>query len=255
MKETLYTIPLTDALNAEDECPFCFIERNLEQDAIRFILGESYMESDVREETDRQGFCRSHMKMMYEYGNYLGSAWILSTRMKKLNSRFDQLLKDYQPAKSPLFGKLARKKTDEEHSSSPIAAWVREEEQSCYFCNRVKTTYVRYLDTFFYLLKKDPDFLQAVKDSKGFCLHHFGDLMDAFETKLSVKEKEVLAPVFLQLMQENLSRIQEDICWFIEKYDYRNKDADWKNSKDAVPRTMQKMAGGYPADPPFAKTR
>ena len=48
-----------------------------------------------------------------------------------------------------------------------------------------------------------------------------------------------------------LARIQEDIDWFVEKYDYRNKDANWKNSKDAVPRTMQKITGGYPADPVF----
>lgn len=53
------------------------------------------------------------------------------------------------------------------------------------------------------------------------------------------------------LMERELARIQEDIDWFVEKYDYRNKDADWKNSKDAVPRTMQKITGGYPADPVF----
>ena len=52
-------------------------------------------------------------------------------------------------------------------------------------------------------------------------------------------------------MERELARIQEDIDWFVEKYDYRNKDADWKNSKDAVPRTMQKITGGYPADPVF----
>ena len=31
MKEKLYTIPLMDAFKAEDECPFCFVERQLEQ--------------------------------------------------------------------------------------------------------------------------------------------------------------------------------------------------------------------------------
>lgn len=31
MKEQLYTIPLNDAINAADECPFCFIERDVEQ--------------------------------------------------------------------------------------------------------------------------------------------------------------------------------------------------------------------------------
>ena len=33
------------------------------------------------------------------------------------------------------------------------------------------------------------------------------------------------------------------------KYDYKNKDKDWKNSKDAVQRAMQKQKGGYPAEP------
>ena len=39
MKEKIYTIPLMDAFKADDECPFCFIERNLEQHAIDFVLG------------------------------------------------------------------------------------------------------------------------------------------------------------------------------------------------------------------------
>ena len=54
MKEKLYTIPLNDAVNENDECPFCFIERKLEQDMINFVLGSSssYMESDIREQTE-----------------------------------------------------------------------------------------------------------------------------------------------------------------------------------------------------------
>ena len=39
MKEKLYTIPLNDAVNASDECPFCFIERELEQNSLDFVLG------------------------------------------------------------------------------------------------------------------------------------------------------------------------------------------------------------------------
>ena len=46
MKEKLYTIELHDALQAGDECPFCWLERKLEQSAIEFVLGSSYMESD-----------------------------------------------------------------------------------------------------------------------------------------------------------------------------------------------------------------
>ena len=76
MKEQLYTIPLNDAMNANDECPFCFVEREVEQDLLDFALGSgsSYMESDVREATDKAGFCRAHFKKMFDYGNTLGNA-------------------------------------------------------------------------------------------------------------------------------------------------------------------------------------
>ena len=39
MKEKIYTIPLNDAVNADAECPFCFIERVVEQDLLDFVLG------------------------------------------------------------------------------------------------------------------------------------------------------------------------------------------------------------------------
>ena len=85
MKEKLYTIPLNDAVNANDECPFCFIERKLEQDLMDFVLGSgsSYMESDIRSETDKAGFCRPHFKKMFDYGNTLGNAWILKTHYQE----------------------------------------------------------------------------------------------------------------------------------------------------------------------------
>ena len=40
----------------------------------------------------------------------------------------------------------------------------------------------------------------------------------------------------------------------LSKFDYENKDADWKNSKDALPRGMQKLKGGYPSDAVYKKS-
>ena len=54
----------------------------------------------------------------------------------------------------------------------------------------------------------------------------------------------------LPLMESNVKRVYEDVSWFSEKYDYQNKDADWKNSKDALQRGMQKIRGGAPSLPP-----
>ena len=86
MKEQLYTIPLNDAVNAQDECPFCFIHRSIEQDLLDFVLGSgsSYMEADIREQTDKTGFCRYHFQKMFDYGNTLGNAWILKTHYQRM---------------------------------------------------------------------------------------------------------------------------------------------------------------------------
>jgi len=35
------------------------------------------------------------------------------------------------------------------------------------------------------------------------------------------------------------------------KNDYRNASLPWENAMDAVPRGMQKLQGGHPADPVF----
>jgi len=50
-------------------------------------------------------------------------------------------------------------------------------------------------------------------------------------------------PSLLSLQLSNLKRIQEEVNWFTLKFDYRNNDAPWGNSKDAIPRSIQKLAG------------
>ena len=249
MKETLYTIPLTDAFNAADECPFCFIERNVEQDLLDFVLGSgsSYMESDIREATDKAGFCRSHFKKMFDYGNTLGNGWILKTHYEKMNLELKQQVKMFSPGKVSFLNKLTKADT----SGNAIQNWVKEKEASCYICNRFKDTYARYMDTFFFMYKKDNDMAQMLKNSKGLCLHHFGDVCEHADQQLNDKQKEAFYPLLFDLMIQNLERVGEDVSWLVEKFDYRNKDADWKTSKDAVQRGMQKLRGGYLADPPY----
>ena len=252
MKEQIYTIPLMDAFHADDECPFCFIERELEQHSIDFVLGSgaSYMEDDIRAQTDRMGFCPTHFHKLYEYGNRLGAGLIMSTHVKKKNQELTELIKNYTPGKSSLMGRLKKQQPGSERKTS-IGQWESAQQNACYVCDHMKDTYVRYLETFFELYRKNLEFVDLLKNSKGFCLHHFADLVEMAETVLSAKEKASFFAVIFPLMQKNMNRVQTDIEWFCDKFDYRNKDADWKDSKDALQRSMQKMGGGHPADPPY----
>ncbi len=250
MKEKLYTIPVNDAINANDECPFCNIERKVEQDLMDFVLGNasSYMESDVRDKTDKAGFCRMHFKKMYDYGNTLGNAWILKTHINKVRQDLNSAMEHYKPTSS---GSLFIKKKSDVNCENTVASFIQKQEESCFICNQFKEHYNRYLETFLHLYLNDDDFNKKVIEGKGFCLTHLGDLCEYAQIHLNDKQKATFFPPIFSLMQRNMERLYEDISWMIEKFDYRNKDADWKNSREAIQNCMQKLKGGYPADPVY----
>lgn len=249
MKEKLYEIPLNDAMDADDECPFCYLERKVEQELMDFVLGScaSYMESDTRDSTDKEGFCRTHQKKMFDYSNALGNGWILKTYYKKMIKEMKEEFKGFAPQKTSIKDRL----TGKAGSSNAIRDWVLTKEKTCYICDRFSKRYERFVATFFHLYKNDPAFRTKLNNSKGFCLHHFGDLCSGADQYLSDGERKEFYPILFQIMEQNMERVSEDVDWFIEKFDYINKDADWKQSKDAVQRGMQKIRGGYPADPVY----
>lgn len=248
MREQIDTIPVNDAFDAEDECPFCYLERKAEQSAIRSIVGNSasYMEPDSRDETDKTGFCPVHMKKLYDYGNALGNALILQTHYARLLKSFRAEMEDFQiPAKRSIFGSKL---------SDGKQLWEKMENQAeeCLICQRIEYHMNRYYATFFHMIK-DKEFRQKVEQSKGFCLRHFPKMMKLAEEKLPNSQQKWFYDTVFGIMEENLTRVKGDLDWFIAKFDYRNASADWKNSKDAVARAMQKLEGIYPADPPYKK--
>lgn len=247
MKEQIQTIPVNEAFDAGDECPFCYLERKAEQSAIRYVVGHgaSYMEPDVRGATDARGFCEGHLKKLHDYGNILGCALILQTHYAGLLEEFQQEAAQFQtPAKKPLLGK--RKPSAQE----PYWKRLQEKNCRCYLCEKNEYNMNRYYDTFFVLLK-EAEFRTKVEHCKGFCLKHFAKVLELAEEKLPGSQQAWFYPTVLTCMEDNLIRVKEDLDWFVGMFDYRMQGADWKNSRDAVPRTMQKLRGGYPADPTF----
>ena len=83
MKEKLYSIPVNDAFNSECECPICAMYKTLEDDAVDYTMGPSYMEDDTRAMTDELGFCDKHIRMVYHKDNRLGMAWVMKTHFDK----------------------------------------------------------------------------------------------------------------------------------------------------------------------------
>lgn len=248
MQEKLHTIPVNEAFEAGDECPFCYLERETEERAINYTIGPgaSYMEPEIRAITDEEGFCTGHMKKLFDYGNALGCSLILQTYFIGILQELEQQLQDYElPPKRSIF----RKKKVEE-PENVLDAWLKKKEESCFICKQIESNKQRYYETFFALLKEE-QFRSKVEGCKGFCLHHFRELLESAKMNLPNAQREWFYKTVFTLTEENLIRVKEDLDWFVAKNDYRNAGADWKNSRDALARTIQKLRGIYPADPPY----
>ncbi len=233
MKEQLYTIPVNDAFAVDCECPVCSMYDSLERDAIEFTMGPSYMEDDIRMETNKIGFCGHHVKQLYKHQNRLGLALILHTHMQRTNRDLEELLSSDKPAKKGLFSK----KTE---NVSPVTEYIENLNHSCYICNRIDRIFSRYLATIYHCYEHDEEFRRKFASSKGFCTKHFGMLYEGAPSALSGKRLPEFIQTLNQVYLTNMKRVTDDLEWFTDKFDYRNEDKPWKNSKDALPRSMNK---------------
>lgn len=248
MKEQIHTIPVNEGFDANDECPFCYMERQAEQSAIRYTAGPgaSYMEPETRAATDKAGFCREHMKKLYDYGNALGNALMLQTHLAGIIEELHYEAERFQmPEKKSLFS--AKKVQQEEEPY-----WKRLEERvdSCFICDKVSYNMARYYHTFFVLIR-DKEFRKKVENSKGFCLRHFAKLMESAREQLPNSQREWFYATVPAVMEANLIRVKEDLDWMVAKYDYRNDRKPWGNSRDALQRSMLKLESGHPEDRPY----
>ena len=231
MKEQLYTIPVNEVFESDCECPICKMKEQLERNAIEYTLGPSYMEDDNRAMTDEAGFCEKHIQALYSEKNRLGLALILSTHMQKISKDLSSLTDKAALSGSSLFKK---------RETSSLGSYVDKLSHRCFICDRINDTLDRYVDTVFHLYKKDPAFSDKIKNSKGFCTYHFALLYDKAPDHLSKDTLDNFIADIKTAYFENMKRMQEDIEWFINKFDYRYQNEPWKNSKDALPRAVLK---------------
>ena len=234
MKEQIYTIPVNEGFDEGGECPFCTMREKLEKDALSYTLGPSYMEQDVRDKTNEIGFCDEHYKAMYNSQNRLGLALMVSTHMAEVQNKMTRLLEEEtKPQKKGIFKKK---------KESTLKTYAQNVQSRCFVCEKTESSMDRYFKTFFHLWKKEEEFKNKVKNSKGFCIKHFERLASMSCDELSIKQREELLETIVPLQNENMERVREELLWFISKFDYRFTDEPWGNSKDSLQRAIIKVA-------------
>lgn len=248
MRYHIDTIPVWDAMKLDGECLMCALERKTELGEAERYLGASVMEPDVRIKVNDRGFCRKHHAMLFSMSNRLGHALMLEShtieireKLARVNDKLDKSAK--QLINSGIGDKLNGKNKAATQEILKQAQAVNEMADTCLMCETIAENMGRYLHTFFHLYQNDTDFRTKFKNSKGLCLPHLGQLLETAAQELNAKDLGEFVQTVTKLEQENFDRIQEDISWFIKKFDYRYENESWKNSKDAVERTVNKARG------------
>lgn len=246
MKETIYTIPINEAYEVDCECPLCYLEKQLETEAVEYALGPAMMEPDFRINSNDKGFCNRHFDAMFHSEKKLPLALMLDTHLEEVQNKLNKLSSLKESLKAEKKGLFKKVNTKDE--ISPLKDMCEHLQKTCVVCEKVEHTMERYCDTLLYMWAKDDEFKIKIENSKGVCMKHFNMLLNRATAELKDSDARNFIAALIEKEEKELARIKDDIHKFTLKFDYRNKDMEWGTAKDAPIRTIEKLSGYIKGD-------
>ena len=236
MKETIYTIPISEIYEEECFCPFCKLYKRLEREEIRYSMGAAMMEPDYRALTNESGFCKAHMREVQSLPKALAQALVFQSHLKKLEKLLNSQLKNEKKG----FGFKKEKDNAEEYIEA-----LERVNNDCVVCNKINHHFERYVQTFIDMLKKEKDFFKKVEESDGFCLPHYEVILKEAKRKLNPKDFNEIAEMLYKIEINKFSKYQGDIDKFIESFDYHNAGKPCPVPGDTVLKTAFLLDGEF----------
>jgi hypothetical protein len=235
-KYKLETIPVWDALEKDDECFLCSLMKEAEKHGIDFYLGSSVMNPETRVKVNEHGFCFHHFQELSKANKPQGLALICDTYLAqsrdKLKKSFNNLL-NVKPGR----------KTN--NAIKDFEKELLDREKGCLICSQMQDRLNRYLYTIIYMAFHEEDFKKALAESKGFCLHHYNELINNAVDVLGAKDGATFIKYLTEIEIRNLDRIADDVLWLTQKYKSENKDKPFNGCENAHKRAVSKMVGDY----------
>ena len=231
MKKTIVTIPISEIFGPKCGCPFCRMERMLEERYVEYIVGDAMMEPSIRVETNKTGFCHRHFSKMFQKGQKLPNALLLETHLQEI---FD----NYMPKKPG--GKPDKKKLEA----------IKRTLGSCFVCERIEKGMVHLTGAVLTEWAKGGEFRTLFSEQEYICLKHYVFVSEAASGKGGLPSKLLgdFNAEATNLTKNYLQSLNEDVADFIAMFDYRNRDKEWGKSVDVIERSIAFLTGEKPAE-------
>jgi len=235
--EKIYMIPVNDAYASDCDCPLCFLKKKAENDYLDYYLGPSLMEPDTRKITNKTGFCPEHMgKLNKRETARLGLGLMLHTHLKDINEDISKDIKAAAPGKATL---LKGRNSEYKAKLNSIADKIDKRVADCPICEKINYSVERYLEVIMYMFSKDQEFRTRFANHKSQCLPHTAMMLRSAAKNLSQNDAADFITLLADNNQAEFAELIDDVEWFTLKFDYRNNDKPWGNSKNAIQRSMR----------------
>ena len=229
LAERIYTIPVNEIFEEKDGCPICRLRDILEERSLDYILGPAMMESDVRIETNKLGFCKDHFFMLAARRSRLPLALMMETHL-------DEVAKNIKKKKA--------RPDKKEIKSGDV------EKKSCYVCQRIDWAKQRMYATIAKLYSEEMAFRTLFRNQPEICFTHYRELHAFSAPLVSSKWRSEFEKDVDTLTLNSLTALREDVHYFTQMFDYRNsgEKADFKNSRDSIERSIRFLTSRMPEE-------
>lgn len=220
MRNDICTIPLSEVFENGDGCPVCRMKKMLEERLIDYILGAAMMEPDVRIETNKLGFCKSHLYKMGKKHNRLQLGLILETHLQQISN---------DVFKKGLLGLNAKKSA---YKTARL-------EETCFICDKIECGLSRLLQTLFKTYNSELDFREIFRKQEYICIPHYRLLIENAPEVLTKKQLSDFNEDCLNLTKGYLDELYNDVHAFTKSFDYRNAENEGEipiNIKNSIER-------------------
>ena len=210
MRDDICTIPISEAFE-EDGCPFCIMERKITKRIEEYILGPAMMEPDIREMTNKSGFCHEHFQDLLKLKNRLSLSLIIQSYLTCGAGA-------QPPEKTP------------------------SGDDTCFICENLEHGFSAMIKNFFARYAKDDGMREAFEQSGYLCRVHYKRLMQDCKKGLPLKARKDFCASAQKLYSKSLAAVTQNITEFADSFDYRNSKNP-PSTSDAIERAIDFITG------------
>ncbi len=221
MRHDITSIPISEVFEPKDGCPLCRLHEMLNERIAVYITGAAMMEPDVRQETNRLGFCHSHFKRLLKQQKRLPLALVMESHLAEVEKT---------AFAKGLGGKPKKVKGGEK--------------PTCYMCQNIDRNMSHFVSNICHIWEKEEDFRKLYAEQPLFCLPHCRMLTET-SAEMPRKYQAEFVRVTADITRNYLSELSGDVSHFCKMFDYRNNtpNKDWGNSKDSIERAIHWLTG------------